>query len=186
MTRAEQRQVRRKTVLAKWSRERGVELSQLDDGQQWVAYAGLQILSVFGSLSPLRRVVEYALAHSGMDLGSSTISALSGKTDRAIRDTQRMEPSALLQYVQKPVAGHRPAKLKAEHAGPLAKYLVANKGAKVAQIQQFIERELGQSVDRLTLRRYMKQYGLGCLRQDDTVEEPPFLSARRSTEARSC
>ena len=177
---------RRHEVLESWCKENGTDLRRLDEGQRWVIYAALQILTVVGELAPLRRVVEYFLAHSGMDIGSTMISKITGTTDRAIRDTQKLESTALLRYVQKPIAGHRPPKLFPVNAGPLAKFLITHKDAKVADILAFVKSEFGVSVDRLTLRRYMKKYGLGGLREDDGHEEAPLFWDQPTTEARSC
>lgn len=144
----------------------------------------MRVLKVVGTLAPLRRVVEYSLAHSGMGLGSVIIGKLSGTTDRAIRETQKLEANSLLSYVQKPIVGHRPPKLVAEHAGPLARFLVTHKEAKVADILAFIEQEFDESVDRLTLRRYMKKHGLGCLREN-VHEDAPLFWEQPSMEAHS-
>ena len=48
----------------------------------------------------------------------------------------------------------------------------------------FIEKKLEVEMDRLTLRRFLKRYGLGCLRED-TVKDAPLLSAAPPTEALS-
>lgn len=174
-TPAQARHRHRDDALSAWSTESSADIRRLDEGQKWVIYAALQTLKVLGSLAPLRRVIEYLLAHSGMGLGSVTIGNVTGMTDRAIRDTQNLEPKALLQYVQKPVVGHRPPKLVPANAGPLAKFLVTHKKAKVADILAFIEGEFEVSVDRLTLRRFMKKYGLGCLRDDAHEDAPLFF-----------
>jgi len=174
----------REDALAIWSAKTSADIRRLDEGHKWVIYAAMQILKAVGSLAPLRRVMEYMLAHSGMGLGSITIGRVTGTTDRAIRETQKLEPQGLLQYVQKPIVGHRPPKLVPANAGPLAKFLVTHKKAKVVDILAFVEREFGESVDRLTLRRYMKKHGLGCLR-DDEHEEAPLFWVQQSTEARS-
>jgi hypothetical protein len=83
--------------------------------------------------------------------------------------------------------GHRKPKLQPEHAGLLAKYLVEHKRAKVNDILAFIEHELGVSMDRLTLRRYIQRYGLGCLRNDEHVDDgAPLFSAQPSTVEHFC
>jgi transposase len=72
------------------------------------------------------------------------------------------------------VEGHRQPKLKAEHAGPVAKYLVEHPSAKVKPILAYIKKDLDVEVDRLTLRRFFKRYGLGCLRGDLVTDTPLF------------
>jgi len=190
MTRAEaaaERECRRDQVLQEWAQQHNVGLQRLDVGQQWVVYAALRVMACVASVPLLRRVVEWALMHSGMDLGSTIVGAVTGASSRTVRDTQAMEAPALLRYVQQPVVGHRKPKLEPEHAGLLAKYLVEHKGAKVKDILAFIERELGVTMDRLTLRRYIKRYGLGCLRNDQHADEDaPLFSAQPSTAVPSC
>lgn len=190
MTRAEAaavRECRREQILREWAQQHHVRLERLDTGQQWVVYAALSVMAYVASVAPLRRVVEWVLMHSGMDLGSIVVGAVTGASARAVRDTQAMEAPALLRYVQKPVVGHRKPKLAPEHAGLLAKYLVEHKGAKVNDILAFIEREVGVSMDRLTLRRYIKRYGLGCLRDDQHADDgAPLFSAQPSTAGPFC
>jgi transposase len=72
------------------------------------------------------------------------------------------------------VGGHRPPKLEAHHAGPIAKFLVENRRAKVQDILDFINREFEISLDRKTLRTYVANYGLGCLR-GDIIEDAPLF-----------
>ena len=81
-----------------------------------------------------------------------------------------------------PVRGHRAPKLGPErapklgpeHVGPVAKYLAEHSGARVKEILQFIEDEFGVQLDRLTLRRYIKRYGLGCLQGEIHQQGPLF------------
>lgn len=190
MTRTEAaavRECRREQVVQEWAQRHKIRLQRLDIGQQWVVYAALRVMACLGSVPVLRRVVEWALMQSGMDLGSNIVGAITGVSARTVRDTQAIEAPELLRYVQQPVVGHRKPKLKPEHAGLLAKYLVEHKGAKVNDILAFIQRELGVGMDRLTLRRYIKRYGLGCLRNDQHADEGgPFFSAQRSTVEPFC
>jgi hypothetical protein len=80
------------------------------------------------------------------------------------------------------VGGHRKAKLKAEHAGIVAKYLVQHPRSRVNDLIDFISSQLGPKLDRLTLRRYLKRYGLGCLREAEIAGPSPLLSGERFTE----
>jgi hypothetical protein len=52
----------------------------------------------------------------------------------------------------------------------------------VAELLGFIRQTFQVEMDRLTLRRFLKRYGLGCLRED-AVENTPFLPAALPMEA---
>lgn len=171
--------------LYRWSEEHRVDVERLDEGQRWVVFAALRVLTVIGKLKPLRRIFGYFLAHSGMGLGSTLIGALIGVTDRAVRQTREHSAKQMLKSIRNPTRGRPKAKLGPEHAGLVAKYLATHSKPTVAQILEFIATELGVTMDRLTLRRYIKRYGLGCLR-GETHERAPFLSARPTTAAPSC
>lgn len=168
------RQQAREEQLRTWGDAHRVNLDGLDEGQKWLVFAALQILAVIGQVRPLRRVLGYFLAHCGMGLGSTRIAALLGLSDRAVRLLQAQSTTELLAGVRQPAKGHRPPKLGPAHAGPLAKYLVAHPNAKTSQLLQFIAEEFGVTMDRLTLRRYLVRYGLGCLREDQHTSAPLF------------
>jgi hypothetical protein len=177
-----ERQRRRDEQLAHWSDAHRVDVKHLDEGQKWIVFVTLELMTIISALGPLRRVLGYLLAHSGMGLGSTLIGTLLGVSDRAIRYTQALTAKELMASIRHPVRGHRAAKLGPEHAGRLAKYLVEHPKAKVHDILDFISKELGVTMDRLTLRRYIARYGLGCLRKD-AHEAPPLLSAQPPTAA---
>lgn len=177
----EQRESRRNEVLAAWAVEKRLSLDLLDPGQQWVVFAAIELVS-FLSVPALARVVGYFLAHCGMDLGAQVIAAVVGVSDRAVRQAKAHSPAEMLHSVRHPIGGHRKAKLKAEHAGILAKYLVEHPGARVRELVDFVSGSIGPKLDRLTLRRYLKRYGLGCLRGTEIAGASPLLSAERSTE----
>jgi hypothetical protein len=107
-----------------------------------------------------------------MELGSSLIGALIGVSDRAVRYTQAQSVREVLGRLRE--RGHAAPKLKPEHSGPIAKYLVEHPRAKAPQILQFVAETFGVTVDRLTLRRYLERYGLGCLREDKAQDAPLF------------
>lgn len=175
----------REQVLGDWARTHGLELKRFDPGQQWVIFFALRVIACLDKLPPLKRILGHFLARSGMDLGSGAIAAILGVTDRAVRNTQALEPTALLKSVQQPIRGHAKAKLEAHHAGVVAKFLVEHRRALVQEVLDFIDKELGIVIDRLTLRRYVARYGLGCLR-GDLVTEGPLFSAELATEELSC
>lgn len=171
---ASERQQVRDERLEQWGRSQEVNLSSLDEGQRWVVFVALAVLTVLGDCKPLRRLLGYMLAHSGMGLGSSLIGALIGVSDRAVRYNQAQSVRDVLDHLRDPKRGHAAARLKPEHAGPIAKYLVEHPRAKAPQILQFVTETFGVTMDRLTLRRYLARYGLGCLREERAQDAPLF------------
>ena len=96
MSRAEtsaHREARRREVVEDWAKEHGIVLRRLDEGQQWVVFAALEVMAVVGQLAPLRRLLGWVLAHAGMNLGGTLIGAITGVSDRAVRTTKTLERS---------------------------------------------------------------------------------------------
>jgi hypothetical protein len=180
-----EREALRAHVLREWADAHGIDLARFDLGQQWVIFFALRVVAHLGKVAGLKRVLGYFLAASKMDLGSGTIAAVIGVSDRAVRSAQALEPQAMLHSVQHPVGGHRKPKLEAHHAGVIAKFLVDHPHALVQDLLDFITNELGVTIDRLTLRRYIARYGLGCLR-GELVTNAPLFSAEPVTEEPSC
>ncbi len=169
-----QREHLRDEELSTWGKEQSIDIERLDEGQKWFVFASLQILALVGEVAPLRRIMGYFLMHCGLDLRSKLIGALVQTTDRNIRYHANRTAEELWQSVSSPIRGHRPHKLGPEHAGPVAKYLIKHPGVRVNSILQFISTELGIDIDRQTLRRYIKRYGLGCLRDNKHEQAPLF------------
>jgi transposase len=174
----------REQRLKKWAAKSGVELSGLDDWQRGVVLAAVTFLSFVGAIPGLRRVVAYLLSHCGMGLSTRVIGAVVGTTDRAVRKGRQQSPKQFWKRQQQAQRGHAPAKLQPEQVGVVAKFLAENKQCTVAQLLGFIHQHLGVQMDRLTLRRFLQRYGLGCLRHQ-AVEGSPLLLGPRSTEAPS-
>jgi transposase len=173
-------QAEREQRLEKWACESGVELTQLDGMQRGVVLAALVFLSFVGGVAALRRMVAYLLSHSGLGLSSAVIGAVVGTTDRAVRKARQVEPKEFWKKLQKGRRGHPPPKLRKEQVGPVAKYLSEHKECSVAEVLGFIRQSFGVEMDRLTLRRFLKRYGLGCLKQSSVVDTP-LLSEPRPT-----
>lgn len=179
------RDAARQNILAPWAADHGVHLDALDLGQQWTLFIGLQLLSLLGPVAVLRRLLGYLLAHCGMGLPSGVIAALIGVSDRALRTTKALSPRQLLTTLRRP--GNRKPKLRAHHAGPVARFLVEHPGAPAQDLRDFLRQQFQLSVDRTTLHRFLTRYGLGCLRSWEASPRPtPLLSAPRSLEAPSC
>jgi hypothetical protein len=169
-------------VLKAWALKNHLNLERMDLGQQWVVFAALELIAFLGAVPALARVVGYFLGHCGMDLGTQVIAAIVGVSDRAVRQAKSLAPEQMLHSIRHPVGGHRKAKLKAEHAGIVAKYLVQHPRSRVNDLLDFISSQLGPKLDRLTLRRYLKRYGLGCLREAEIAGPSPLLSGEQFTE----
>lgn len=181
---SEARETERDQCLKKWAAGSSVELADLDAGQQWVVFAALTFLAFTRHLAPLRRVVAYLLSHCGLGLSSPVIGAVVGTTDRAVRKGRQFAPREFWTRLQKAKRGHAPAKLRKEQVGLVAKFLAEHKKSSVAELLGFIHKTFGVHMDRLTLRRFLKRYGLGCLR-DEALEDTPLLRDAPATEARS-
>lgn len=180
-----EREGRRRELLDAWATAHRLDLSDLDLGQQWVLFAGLQMVGFLGALPTLKRLVGYFLAHCGMGLNAVLIAGVIGVSDRAVRQAKAFTPAELLHSVRHPVGGHRKMKLKAEHAGVVGKYLVEHPQARVKELIDFIGTAIGPTLDRLTLRRYLKRFGLGCLRGTQVGGPSPLFSAAPVSEERS-
>jgi transposase len=174
----------RKRRLEKWAAESGVELGRLDAMQCGVVLAALRFLRFVGKVPALRQVVAYLLSHCGMGLSTPVIGAVVGTTDRAVRKGRAAAPKEFWKRLRQARRGHRPTKLKREQVGLVARFLAQNKRSSVAEVLAFIHHSFGVQLDRLTLRRFLKRYGLGCLREE-AVEDTPFLSDAPSMEERS-
>jgi hypothetical protein len=178
-----EREQTRQRVLSKWAAKAGVNLERFDDGQQWVLFAALNIMAFVGTMPVMRRVTGYLLAHCGMELRTGVIAAVIGLSDRSLRTAQALGPAQLLHSIRNPIGGHRKPKLSPEDTGVVARYLFENPQSEVNDVLAFINTKLGVTMDRLTLRRFVARFGLGCLRDESVGDTAPFL-AGPSTEVR--
>ena len=174
-------QAAREKRLEKWAAESAVELSQLDAMQRGVVLAALRFLGFVGKVPALRQLVAYLLSHCGMGLSSTLIGAVVGVTDRAVRKGRGVAPKELWKRLRQARRGHPPTKLKREQVGLVVRFLSENKRCSVAELLAFIHQSFGVSMDRLTLRRFLKRYGLGCL-GEERVADAPLLSGAPSME----
>ena len=182
MGQLDHREAERDECLEQWATERDVDLQSLDSGQQWIVFAALRFLSFAGHVAPLRRVVGYVLMHCGMELSSTVVGAVVDRTDRAVRKARQFEPNDFFRRLQAERRGHPPPKLEAEDVGPVAKFLAENPKSSVADCLAFIKQTFGVEIDRLTLRRFLKRYGLGCLREGRVVDTPLLPAGPRAAE----
>jgi hypothetical protein len=172
-------------MLPAWAASAEVNLDRFDDGQQWVLFAALNIMGFVGTLPVMRRITGYLLTHCGMGLGTGVISSVIGLSDRSLRVAQALEPKQMLYSIRHPTGGHRKPKLKAEDAGIVARFLFEHPDSEVSEVLAFIRTRFGVTMDRLTLRRFVARFGLGCMRDESIRDAAPFL-AKPSTEVRSC
>lgn len=170
----ERRRTRRDEVLGSWAEQTGVDLDKLDDGQRWVVFAAVRAAEAINSVRPLKRVLSFFLTRSDMELPNKVVGAIIGVSDRAVQTTKHLEPKELVDVVAQTKHAHRRPKLAAHHAGPIARFLVEHPHCEVSALLAFIKSDLEVSVTRHTLARYMKRYGLGCLREIE-VESPPLF-----------
>lgn len=171
--------------LAEWSAQSGIDLSGLDTGQRTVIFAALTFLTFVGGLAALRRMVAYMLSHCGLGLTSVVVGAVVGTTDRAVRKGRQFAPREFWKRLQLAKRGRPPPKLRREQVGLVAKYLAEHKSCSVAQLLGFIKATFGVEMDRLTLRRFLKRYGMGCLREESVRSDAPLLSVAQGMGARS-
>ncbi len=181
---ASESQAERERRLEKWAAQSGVELSQLDAMQRGVVLAALTFLAFVGEVVALRQVVSYLLSHCGLGLSAALIGKVVGTTDRAVRKGREARPKEFWKRLRLSRRGHPATKLKREQVGLVAKFLAENKRCTVNELLGFIHHSFGVSMDRLTLRRFLARYGLGCLREE-AVAAPPLLSDAPSTQAPS-
>jgi transposase len=174
----------RERRLKQWASQSGVELSRLDALQRGVVLAAVTFVGFVGEVAALRRLVAYLLSHCGLGLSSAVIGAVVGTTDRAVRKGRQVSPKEFWKNLQQARRGHAPTKLQREQVGPVARFLAEHPRCSVAELLDFIHQSFGVQMDRLTLRRFLQRYGLGCLRQQ-AVENTPLLSDAPSTQAPS-
>ena len=171
--------------LELWSQEQDIDLDRLDEGQRWVVYAALRVSDVVGTLRPLQRALTYFLSKADMGLTEPVIGAITKVSDRSVRDAKTFEPKELVTSITQLERGHRQPKLKAEHAGVVARMLVEKPKAEVSEMLSILEKELGVSIERHTFARYIERYGLGVLREQTVVNRPLFLDTRTTVEPSS-
>jgi hypothetical protein len=134
------------------------------------------------------RFAAFFLLHADMDLTPAQVGAAVGRTDRAMRTVQALSAAELLGSVWGEMGRHRKPKLSAEHAGPIALYMVEHPRCTQGEMVSFIQQSFEIQIDPLTLRRFFATYGLGVLREDrreEGTDARPFASGARASGGRS-
>jgi transposase len=176
--RESERDAARSNVLHAWAAKNDVNLDRFDDGQQWLIFAALQIVDFIGVVPTLRRLTGYLLAHCGMGLGTGVIASVIGLSARSLRTAQALQPAQILHSIRNPIGGHRKPRLQAEDTGVVARYLFEHPDSEVSEVLAFIRAKLGVTMDRLTLRRFVRRYGLGCRNSSPTPIVTPTAPRR--------
>jgi hypothetical protein len=172
-----------------WERRHTKLLREATGPQRVLLEAAVRFLMAIDAQAILLRVVAFFLLHADMGLTPVQVGAAVGRTDRAMRTLRALLPRQLLESIWDELGRHRQPKLHAEHAGPIAKYLVEHPKCLQSEVVAFIAQEWKIAVDVQTVRRFFKTYGLGVLRSEpgaDSVEENverPFCSDVPTSEA---
>lgn len=192
MTTAKDKSEHPQEAWARWTREHEEVVERATAPQRVLLEAAVRFLAAVCAQPILLRLTAFFLLHAGMGLTPVQVGAAVRRTDRAMRTVQALSAHAMLESLWGELRRHRQPKLHAEHAGPIAKYLVEHPGCTQAEVVAFIASELKIAIDVQTLRRFFKAYGLGVLLPErgdvnETEEERPFgLGAPISEAPFSC
>jgi hypothetical protein len=158
-------------VWAGWQREHGAVMARATGPQRILLEAAVRFVAIIAAQPILLRVAAFFLLHCGMDLTPAQVGAAMGRTDRAMRTVRALGVRDVLDSIWGELGRHRQPKLHAEHAGPIAKYLVDHPRCSQPEVAEFIAAELSIVVDTQTLRRFLDAYGLNVLRSNRAAGE---------------
>lgn len=156
---------------ARWAREHAEVLESATGSQHVLLEAAVRFLAVINEQPILLRLAAFFLLHAGMGLTPAQVGAAVGRTDRAMRTVQALSAHDVLESIWGELRRHRQPKLRAEHAGAIAKYLVDHPRCTQAEVVAFLANEWTIAIDVQTLRRFFKAYGLGALRSERSGPE---------------
>jgi hypothetical protein len=177
---------------ARWEREHTDVLQRATGPQRVLLEAAVRFVAVIAGQPILLRVAAFFLLHADMGLTPVQVGAAVGRTDRAMRTVRELSGHDVLDSIWAELRRHRQPKLRAEHAGPIAKYLVEHPQCTQPEVVAFIASELKISIDTQTLHRFLGTYGLEVLRpaagdRKQAQDARPFsLGARTSGAPSSC
>ena len=155
----------------RWEAEHADVLEKATGPQRVLLEAAVRFVAVIAGQPLLLRMAAFFLLHAGMDLTPAQVGAAVGRTDRAMRTVRGLSARELLDSIWAELGRHRQPKLHAEHAGPIAKFLVDHPGSTQPEVVAFIASDLKIDVDVQTLRRFFDTYGLGVLYPDRAAQE---------------
>jgi hypothetical protein len=173
----------------RWKSEHAEVLEKAAGAQRVLLEAAVRFVAVIAGQPILLRMAAFFLLHAGMGLTPAQVGAAVGRTDRAMRTVRGLSARDLLDSIWAELGRHRQPKLHAEHAGPIAKFLVDHPQCTQPEVVAFIVSDLKIDVDVQTLRRFFETYGLDVLRPDRAAKgaEParPFRWGAPTTAAPS-
>jgi transposase len=175
-------------VWGEWERRHAELLREATGPQRVLLEAAVRFLEAIDAQAILLRVVAFFLLHAGMGLTLVQVGAAVGRTERAMRTVRALSARQLLESIWDELGRHRQPKLRAEQAGPIAKYLVEHPKCTQSEVVAFIAQEWKIAVDVQTVRRFFKTYGLGVLRSEHDADsgkedaERPFCSDAPTSE----
>ena len=176
MTRADstrRRQTQRDQALRDLKARSDLALDTLDEGQCWLLYAALNLLVLLQPVPELRRVVGFLLCHCRLGLKLQAVAAALELCPRALSTLKKTQPADLLRSLRSTPPGKKP-KLRPEHVGAVARFLVDNPQAQLSHVLEFVRKQLGVSVKRHALRRFFLRYSLGELNKERVAARPLF------------
>lgn len=172
-------------TLAELQSRCSVSIEALLPEQRWVVFAALQVLVVLEPVPPLRRLVGYFLLHCGLSLPAPVVGAVLALGPRAVSSLKHTGAAQLLAALRPPASGSLP-KLRGEHVGSVVRFLLDHPGSTLPQLQQFVRSQLGLSVQRHALRRFLRRYGLASLRTQRVDSGPLFTDTPATPAPSSC
>jgi transposase len=173
----------RQDAWARWQCEHAVLLERATGPQRVLLEATVRFVAVIAAQPILLRVAAYFLLHAGMGLTLVQVGAAVGRTDRAMHTVRALAPRELLDSIWAELGRHRQPRLHAEHAGPIAKYLVDHPRCTQSEVVAFIARELSVEIEVQTLRRFLESYGLYVLCPDHDHRSPEEADGSRPSSS---
>ena len=157
----------------RWQREHADVLEGATRSQQVLLEAAVRFVAVIAAQPILLRVAAYFLLHAEMGLTAAQVGAAVDRTDRAMRTVRTLTAHEMLDSIWAELGRHRQPRLRPEHAGPIAKYLVDHPRCTQPEVVAFIRSELGVDIEQQTLRRFLVAYGLYVFRPEHDRAEAP-------------
>jgi hypothetical protein len=140
----------------RWQREHAKLLERATGSQRILLEAAVRFVAVMAAQPILLRLAAFFLLHAGMDLTPAQVGAAVGRTDRAMRTVRASSAQDVLASIWAELGRHRQPKLHAEHAGPIAKYLVEHPPCRRSEVVAFLANELKVDIDVPTLSRFLE------------------------------
>jgi hypothetical protein len=149
-----------------WQRAHADVLQGATRAQQVLLEAVVRFVAVVAAQPILLRAAAYFLLHADMGLTAAQVGAAVGRTDRAMRTVRALTAHEMLDSIWAELGRHRQPRLRSEHAGPIAKYLVDHPRCTQPEVVAFIASELRIDIEQQTLRRFLEAYGLYVFRPE--------------------